>query len=346
MNFGDIDNIVLFGGGTNLVGLASWCNERDVPVVVFTSPRHADEAVSPDGTSLRDTLEAEGVSVFSSENINEEPELQEHVTANTLGIALGPAWIFRNVVLDLFDGRIVNFHNIPLPRVRGGAHYTWQILRGNRTGGCNIQLIERKLDAGAVIKTLEYQLPASARIPQDYFDASRANDMPFLFEFMEEVQAAKDFDAVGLQETLSTYFPRLSTPDQGLIDWSWSTEEIERFICAFDEPYPGASTFAGDRRVCLKDCGSSFDDGPFHPFQTGLVYRKSAERIFVATADGSIIIGRVLAEDGSDAMGRLRVGDRLHTPFVALERAFTYRTRYSSVGLAVEPERGSCGTES
>ena len=337
MNFGNIDNVVLFGGGTNLVGLASWCNERDMPVVAFTSPRHADEAVSSDGRSLRDTLEADGVSVFSSEKINEEPRLQEHVNANTLGIALGPAWIYLNVVLNLFDGRIVNFHNIPLPRVRGGAHYTWQILRGNRTGGCNIQLIERKLDAGAVIKTLEYQLPPSARIPQDYFDASRANDMPFLLEFMEEVQAGKDFDAVGLQETLSTYFPRLSTPDQGFIDWSWSTSELERFICAFDDPYPGASTFAGEIRVVLKDCVSNYDDGPFHPFQSGLIYRKSGGRVFIATADGSIIVGRVLNEDGSDAVSQLRIGDRLHTPSSSLDQAYQYEALYSSTGLTKKP---------
>ena len=69
-------------------------------------------------------------------------------------------------------------------------------------------------------------------------------------------------------EYLSIYWPRLSTEHHGYVDWSWSLKDIERFICAFDEPYPGASTYIGSRKVHLKEGYADFNDGLFHPFQS------------------------------------------------------------------------------
>jgi methionyl-tRNA formyltransferase len=335
---------VLIGGGPTLCNIAAWLKSGGGDVAVITAPRHASESIVPSGGSLGDELAKVGVETITTDNINDSPDLSHLVDEKTLGIAIGPAWIFRKSILELFDGRLVNFHGIRLPRTRGGAHFTWQILTGDKSGGCNIQLIERKLDAGSVIKSHEYRFSATARIPQDYFDESGRQDVLFLREFITEVLAEKEFEPIHLQEGFSTYFPRLATLEHGWIDWSWSTEEIERFICAFDSPYKGASTLLKGRRVFVKSCSAEYDDGAFHPYQSGLVYRKSADTIFVATTDGAISIRSTQLEDGANGLRHVRVGDRLHTPGEQLDAALSNRANYDAQGLRGTDDASQAGT--
>ena len=51
--------------------------------------------------------------------------------------------------------------------------------------------------------------------------------------------------------------------------------DVERFICAFDEPYVGASTNLNGDIVRIKSVCLSQQDGFFHHFQSGLIYRKT-----------------------------------------------------------------------
>jgi methionyl-tRNA formyltransferase len=125
----------------------------------------------------------------------------------------------------------------------------------------------------------------------------------------------------------------LETDLHGAIDWTWSATDIERFICACDEPYPGAYTFVRGRKIRLRDGLPSPTDEPVHPFQAGLVYRIHGGRVYVACSQGNISVGQVVFEDGADAIGSLLPGDRLWTGVDVLERARTTRVIYTSTGL-------------
>jgi len=129
------------------------------------------------------------------------------------------------------------------------------------------------------------------------------------------------------------YFPRLNTLKQGLINWNWDTNDIESFICAFDEPYAGASTFIDGKKVHLKECYSEFNDGPFHPFQAGLIYKIYSDAIFIATRSGTIIVRGVSDENGKNIIGKLRTGQRFFTPLKYLEDAMTFSAEYSAEGI-------------
>lgn len=331
--FGPIDHLLIIGGGSHLGGLVPKLKPLGFDVSIFTSPRHIDERVTPEGQTLRQLLEETRLPYFVTEEIDENETLLNQIKPTTLGLAMGPAWIFKRSLMDRLGGRFVNFHPIPLPRYRGGAHYSWRLLRQDHRWGCTIQLIEERLDAGEVIKAYQYTMPDSARIPADDFAVDKEEGLRFLEEFLREVQEGKVFPRSRLDETQSSYFPRLSTTDQGWIDWSWGANDLESFICAFDDPYPGASTFIQGERVRLKNCRASFKEGAHHPFLAGLIYRKSPEGLFVAVRDGSLVVSTVLDEEAQVTQGRLRLGSRFYTPLRHLEEAFAYQARYDAKGL-------------
>jgi methionyl-tRNA formyltransferase len=332
MQFGTINKILFIGGGDVTLPLALWCKKRGIGFSMYTSPRHAEEVHGDDGKSLQQTLEDSGFDTYVHEDINNDPRLAEIVDEETLALAAGPAWIFKQPVLNLFNGRMVNFHSIPLPRFRGGAHFTWQILQRDRSGGLNIQLIERKLDAGAVIMSERYNVPGNARKPIDYFAAMNSYSMPFLKQFIGRVAANEEFTKTQIQEEFSLYMPRLNTAGQAFIDWSWPGDAIHRFIDAFDNPYPGAATFLNGEIVRLKNAELDPNDGTFHPFQSGLVVRKSNGRIFVGTSEGTLIVSSLTDQAGEDQSRRVKTGDRLHTPKDSLHAAMTFQARYDARG--------------
>jgi methionyl-tRNA formyltransferase len=338
MNLGQIEHIILFGGAPLLSAFAKYLKRQGVAVTVFSSKRHLQESIFQENQTLEQILIFNEIPYFSCPDINDDTNIRPLITETTLGIGLGEVWSFRKDLIARFGGRLLDFMGIRLPRYRGGAHYTWQILRKNRIGCCNLQIINEEmiqgvLDSGEIVKSKEYFFPASARIPQDYFDFAIKEEVAFLEEFVEEVRQGKDFPLSRVQENFSLYFPRLYTLKHGWIDWSWSGPDIELFICAFDDPYPGASTFLGDMRVFLKDTFFDSDDGPFHPFQAGLVYKKANSAIFVATREGSLIVKKVLNENGENLFDGVKVGQRLFTPGKYLEDAMTYSAVYDEEGI-------------
>ncbi len=336
MRFNQIDKVILFGGAPLLAATARYLKDSGSAVRIYTSPRHAAEALDASGTTLAQTLEALGLPFVSTDDINTEKTLPGEITAGTLGLGIGEAWSFSPAIIQKFGGRLLDFMGIPHPRYRGGAHYTWMILRDDRQGGCNLQVINEAMvqgeyDYGEIVKSSSYQFPATARTPLDYFAAAVSNEVAFIREFLDQVKAGKDFDFRKPDESRSLFLPRLHTLTHGWIDWSWSGHDIERFVCAFDEPYAGASTRLGGVRVHLK--GATLDDSekPFHPFQSGLITRITADEGFViATRSGHLKVKTITAGRDERLPRAPQFGDRLFSPAADLESALNVRVSYGS----------------
>ena len=336
MKFKGIDNVMLFGGARLLADFAAHLKKERWKTTVFSSARHLDEAIDEKGTTLARFLDGLGVPYFSSDDINTDPRVAERRTAGTLGIAMGAAWMFDEAFARAFDGRLLDFMGIRLPEYRGGAHYTWQILAGNRRGACNLQVIlggAETFHRGPVVMTKTYEFPASCRIPLDYFAAAVPRERAFLDQFLKQVRRGADFKPRALDESSATYWPFLHTKTQGFVDWRWTAEEIERFVRAFDEPYAGASTFLRGRRLHLKSSRLEKTKERFHPFHAGLVYRLHGGRAYVAAKGGALSFGRVLDENGADALSSLKLGDRLTTPAANLESALEFSAEYGARGV-------------
>ncbi|MDD2671166.1 MAG: hypothetical protein PHG91_00565 [Syntrophales bacterium] len=342
MRFGHIDSIILFGGAPLLAEFAlTVAGLGEFDLAVFSSERHLEEVIPARGEKLETILKDNSVPFYSSPDINSDPRIRPLITPNTLGIGLGETWSFDSDLIYRFGGRLLDFMGIRLPQYRGGAHYSWQILRKNRIGCCNLQIINEDMiqgvfDSGAIVKSREYFFPPCVRIPQDYFDHAVREEIDFLTEFLAEVRAGKEFSPFHVQENFSIYFPRLYTPKHGLIDWRWTAADIELFVCAFDEPYMGASTFLDGKRVFLKDCRLEFNDGPFHPFQKGLIYKKANRAVFAAAGEGTLVIRKISDENGADIFDLIGTGMRFYTPANYLEEAMLYRADYDSQGIKKE----------
>jgi len=337
IKIGPIDQLILFGGGRLVVEFALAARRRKLKVCVFAVKRHLEEAADYDtGVTLKKLLETEKVPYYLTQDVNRSAELKRVTSPRSLGLGLGEAYTFKEKTIALFSGNLFDFMVIDLPRYRGGAHFTWQILRADRWGSWNIQRINKEMipgvfDSGEIVKSRRYSL-RGAKIPRDYFERAHREGLILFKEFLLEVQKGHSYNLAHLDERQSLFLPRLYTPKQGFIDWSENLEEIYRFVSAFDEPYPGAATFLGGKKVYLKDATKSLSNGRFHPFMSGLIYRINQLGVWIAVKDGTLLVKEV-SRQGENIIEDLTVGQRFFTPCKFLEEAKLFQADYDTEGL-------------
>ena len=333
--FGTIDKYILFGGGLLLIFTAKRLKELGFQVFVVTSERHSKETRCIDSktNTLLDWLDDDQIEYVVSQDITIDERVLSAISDVTIGLSFGAAWIFKQEFIDRFNGNLLNLHGAQLPKNRGGGGFSWRIMQGDKVGVSLIHKVDTGIDTGDIVFSEEYTYPEKCKVPLDYQEYSVNKYNELLDTFFDKVKNLESFNMSAQQEQFSSYWPRLSTDVHGYIDWNWALVDIERFVCAFDEPYAGASTFINGTKVRIKECHSSFDDGVFHPFQKGLIYRKNDNSVFVATENGSIIVNQVLDDEGHDMEQTLKVGDRFYTPQEFIEESMQYRAVYTPTGL-------------
>ncbi len=334
LTVGPFRRLLLFGGGELLVRLAEWGKQYGFDVGVITSPRHAAESSPVSREPMSAILASKGIVTTVVEDItSEEAKGAIGDTSDTFALSLGAAWIFKKEFIDERLGRLLfNSHGSRLPQNRGGGGFSWQILTGNRFGFCTLHLVDDGVDTGDIVSYEEFIYPSSCRTPADLMRHYRERNFNFLVGLLAVLHTqSKDFSLVSQPEYLATYWPRLNSPEQAWIDWTWPALQMERFICAFDDPYCGAQTMWRGVTVRAKKAFANDQDGAFHPFQAGLVYRNNGKWICVACDGGSIVIESLVDEDNNNILPKVRVGDAFYTPAACLTQR-THRIVYTPHG--------------
>jgi methionyl-tRNA formyltransferase len=338
LTVGPFRRLLLLGGGELLVDLAVWARQHGFDVGVITSPRHAADPLPGSREPLSAVLASKGIMMTVIEDIASEKAKRmigdgDNIDS-TFSLSLGAAWIFKKDFIDKhLGGLLFNLHGSRLPQNRGGGAFSWQILTGNRFGFCTLHLIEDGVDTGDIVAYEEFIYPGACRTPADYMKYYREKNIGFLTNLLSSLHTqSKEFALVSQPEYLATYWPRLHSPDQAWIDWAWPAHQLERFVCAFDDPYCGAQTTWKGRTVRIKKAFASYQDGIFHPFQTGFVYRNNGMWLCVACDGGSVVIESVVDEHNNSVLPEIRVGDAFHTPTERLIQR-TNRVFYTPRGL-------------
>lgn len=334
LTLGPIRRLLLLGGGDLLLRLAEAARGRGLAVDVITSPDQAKEALS-DGRRLAPALREVGVKPAEVAKFREArtARLVGDMSA-TLALSIGARWIFgRTQIEQWFAGKLLNLHGTRLPQNRGGGTWSWQILMGNRFGFSQLHLVDEGVDTGAIAVSEEFVFPPACRTPKDYMAHAADQYVKLIGELLDSMKAGpRAFCLKAQPEYLSTYWPRLSTPTHGWIDWRWEAPFIERFICAFDEPYGGAQTTWNGRTVHLKQAFVSHEDQAFHPFQAGLVYRTNQRWLCIAATGGSIVVEDLRDDGGADVLAEVRAGDAFTSPARKLE-SLSKRVQFDALGL-------------
>jgi methionyl-tRNA formyltransferase len=326
---------VFFGGGPVMIEAIDIAKEFSWSIHVFSAKRQMDNILAATGETLREALESREIETVETSKLNTTTRALIPSGPSVIGLSFDAAWIFPSSLIATFNGALFNSHGMRLPQNRGAGGFTWGIQRGTRVGYSLFHQVTPGIDDGAVAFVREYVFPSNCKLPEDYFRIAAIRDSESVREFMELLESGDPIILDPQPEYLSLYFPRVYTPINGAIDWSTDSESIAAFVDSFDAPYPGAFSFIDDSRVSLSGCTIT-QDGPFHPFQAGIVYRQKHGVTYIATRSRGLRFNKVVV-GSHDNQSRIRVGDRLATPARVLGEARSFRPIIGPNGLVNVP---------
>jgi methionyl-tRNA formyltransferase len=319
--------IHLFGGGTLLVEAVKICLKKKLPVVVRTSTRLA----KPASNWVKEMRNLK-TNIFIGNSLSKILKKGPKVQMGDIGISFGAPWIFKNFWVNQWNDNLYNCHNRPLPQHRGAGGASWIILMGELKGASSIHRIKLGVDNGPLVYQKDYIYPKNLKFPSQFDQFDEKKGKKFLLQNLPKILSGKNPQKEQNSE-LASYWPRLNTPIHGWINWNWPAKSIIAFVNAFGPPYEGAKTFFKKNKIFIYKIKLQKNAVRFHPFQTGLVFRKEKNKSFwIAHPEGQLHIIK-WASSGADIP---KLGDRLFTPNKILERALNTRVQYLPNGTLVK----------
>lgn len=189
---------------------------------------------------------------------------------------------------------------------RGRSPQNWALILGAKTFQVSIFFIDEGVDNGRVIATREFELTEQDDIRSSYGKVSTLVAEMIVEAFNNgAIESGK-----AIAQPLSGYYLPQRLPEDGGIDWTRTTAEIDRFVRGLTRPYPGAFSMLNTVRVTVWKVRSCDDFQGFSNRAPGKILRKfDTGELLVATGDGALVIGdhsvQPEGEDTKDCVGNI-----------------------------------------
>lgn len=234
---------------------------------------------------------SQGISAYVPDQID-HPLWQQRIRE------LAPDYIFSFYYRDLLPASILNLagkaafnlHGSLLPRYRGRAPLNWVLVNGEPYTGVTLHHMVEQADAGDIVAQVGIPIDdadTALTLQQKMAVASRA-----LLEEQLPLIAAGRAARTPQDDSQASYFGR-RTPADGQIHWQNSAAGVRNLVRAVTLPYPGAFTFAGDRKLIIWEADVSDQR---HDRKPGTILQ--AAPLTVACAEGALVIRAGQAEEG------------------------------------------------
>ena len=185
-----------------------------------------------------------------------------------------------------------NLHGSLLPKYRGRAPINWAILNGEKQTGMTLHHMVKKADAGDIVD--EEAVPIGIEdTAQDVFGKAVKAARLVLERQLDALTAGTAPRRVQDESQATTFGGR--KPEDGRIDWTASADSIYNLVRAVTQPYPGAFTEVGGKKMLI------WWAKPTGPSKGTPGEVLSLDPLLVATGNGSLeLINMEWEETGED----------------------------------------------
>ncbi len=216
-------------------------SKHEVAAVVTQPDRKKGRGWNVQPTPYKAFMEqaAPGVEVLQPEKVS-DPELAvdlRKIEADVF-IVIDYGQFLSKEILSVPKKYCINLHPSLLPKYRGAAPINRALMDGEKTTGNTVMKMNERMDAGDII--LQEATPV-LKDEDAVLLSARLADMgaALVMKALELIEQGSEKPSV--QDEKSATYAKKLTKEDGLIDWSKSTEEIMRRVKGA-RPWPGAFT--------------------------------------------------------------------------------------------------------
>jgi len=210
---------------------------------------------------------------------------------------LAPDFMFSFYYRELLPASILaqakkgafNLHGSMLPHYRGRSPLNWAMLNGEQCTGVTLHHMVERADAGDIVGQVEVRIE-----PDDYVRQVHGKQVAAARQLMAECLpaiAAGNAPKKAQDIAQGSYCGR-RRPEDGAIDWSLDATAVRNLVRAVAQPFPGAFSYAGSRKLIVWEADAVAT-------QTGQVPGTilSTQPLTVACGKGALVV-RVGQIDG------------------------------------------------
>ncbi len=291
---------------------------------LITLPSGLDEHVS-DYYDLHDFCKSHQINVIDTTNVNSEDTIEKVAQLKPDYLfTLGWSQIFREAFINCFSKFIVGTHPSMLPYGRGRAPLPWTIIEDLRHSAVSFFKIDTGVDTGKIIFQREFDIPERIYVNELYDKVANELASGF-YELYRWILAGKEI-SLKEQSNKGVSVRAKRSPEDGIIDFHRSIQEVEKLIRAVSEPYPGAYCYYKDQKIIFWEV--DFDLEQTHSGNLGQILKKKDDSLLVQFADGNLWLKKPTNEEGKTFdMKFFRLGDKLG--YNVQDEIFNLRKRLS-----------------
>ena len=225
--------------------------------------------------------------VFTPEDINSDvsfEKINSYEPDFLVVVAYGQ--IIKDRLLSEYNNRILNVHSSLLPKYRGAAPINWAIAEGEDKSGITIMLVEKGLDTGDILYSLEKEI-----VPDE--NAEELHDTLKVLGGKGIVEVLENFDEYyenrkKQNEEEASYRGMLNRKD-GKILWDDTCLKIYNKFRGF-YPWPGSFFKYEEDNVKVLDMDYVLGEVKHEP---GFVEQVGPEIIKITAKDGYILLKEI-----------------------------------------------------
>lgn len=213
-------------------------------IITLTEDQRVKRSGGVDYTEL---CQKYNVPLYKITNINsaESIDLLKKLQLDVVFV-IGWSQIIKDEVLQIPPIGMIGSHSSLLPHNRGSAPINWAIIKGEKETGNSLMLLAPGVDAGDIIDQRRFPITPYDTCKTLYEKVADTNkDM--ILELYQKLLSGEFSHRPQPKHIGEEVLPR-RRPQDGLIDWSKSSEQIYNFIRALTRPYPGAFSFLNHKK--------------------------------------------------------------------------------------------------
>lgn len=258
----------------------------EIPLVISQVDRKRNRGkMTP--TPVKEYALDNGLEVFTPEDINSDESLEKikYLDPDFL-VVVAYGQIIKERLLLEFKDRILNVHSSLLPKYRGAAPINWAIVEGEEKSGITIMLVEKGLDTGDILYSLEKEI-APDENAEELHDALMVLGGRGIVEVLGKFE--KYYENRKKQNEEDAIYRGMLNRKEGKISWDDNCLKIYNKFRGF-YPWPGSFFKYEEDNVKVLDMDYVIKEVKQEP---GFVEEIGPENIKITAKDGYILLKEI-----------------------------------------------------
>lgn len=258
----------------------------EIPLVISQVDRKRNRGkMTP--TPVKQYALDNNLEVFTPDDINSDESFEKIKSLDPdFLVVVAYGQIIKERLLLEFKDRILNVHSSLLPKYRGAAPINWAIVEGEEKSGITIMLVEKGLDTGDILYSLEKEIASDE-------NAEELHDSLMVLGGKGIVEVLQNFDRYyknkkKQNEEEAIYRGMLNRKD-GKISWNDNCLKIYNKFRGF-YPWPGSFFKYEEDNVKVLDMDYVLGEVKHEP---GYVEEVGPENIKITARDGYILLNKI-----------------------------------------------------